>query len=165
MTRLVLAALTAAVLLVGVGAAAAAGAPTPTPTLAIGPNQAFVGLVNGSTSKAVVRMSCFGPSTLVGQLGHPLPGQTVEVLPSPAVTIGGFTGQARQIEADAIFVSPLASAAIPRIALFDFYGVPAPIPTSLLAPCWGSGRVLFTPVAGGPAARPSVVAVMFQGQP
>jgi hypothetical protein len=163
MTRLVLAALTAAAFLVGAGATAA-GAPTPSPTPGIGPNQTFVGLVNGATSKAVIRMSCFGP-TVIGQLGHALPGQTVEVLPSPSVTAGGFTGQAHQIEADAVFASPLAASAIPRLAVFSFYGVAAPIPTSVLLPCWGSGRVVFTPVAGGPTARPAVVAVTFMAQP
>jgi hypothetical protein len=103
--------------------------------------------------------------TVIGQLGHPLAGQTVEVLPSPSVMAGGFTGQTHQIAADAVFSSPVAASAIPRLTVFSFYGIAAPIPTSVLLPCWGSGRVVFTPTAGGPTARAAVVAVTFLGQP
>ena len=67
----------------------------------IGPNQSFVGLVNGSRSKAVIEMACFGPSR-PGEYGHPLAGQTLEVSPVGPVAnpvAWGFTGTARQIEA------------------------------------------------------------------
>src|SRR5271165_3243871 len=87
-----------AITLFGSTAIAAGQVQDPVP---IGPNQSFVGLVNGSRSNAVIEMACFGPSQ-PGEYGHPLAGQTLEVNPVGAVAnpvAWGFTGTARQIEA------------------------------------------------------------------
>jgi hypothetical protein len=133
------------------------------PIRPIGPNQAFNGLVNGSSSNAVIRMACFGP-TRPGQTGHPLAGQTLEVVQS-ASTTGGFTGQAHQIEADIFLQTPTSVVPGTKLAVFDYYNLPAAISTSLELPCWGSGGVVFNPLAGGPMGRPAVVRVSFVGQP
>lgn len=75
-------------------AAAAVQKPVP-----IGPDQSFIGLVNGAGSNGVIRMGCFGPSR-PAQMGHPLAGQSIEVRPS-AITAAApaFTGKADQIDA------------------------------------------------------------------
>jgi hypothetical protein len=62
----------------------------------VGPNQFFAGLVNGSPGKAIIHVACFGP-TSVRELGHPLPGQTLEVeylgtIPPPTVMSAGEVG-------------------------------------------------------------------------
>jgi hypothetical protein len=41
------------------------------------------------------------------------------------------------------------------------FSVNMPIPTSLLLPCGGSGKVVFRPAPTSPTARPSVVSVRF----
>ena len=55
----------------------------------IGPNQGFVGRVNGGFSKVTISMACFGP-VVPGQTGHPMSGQTLEVIPPPPVVYGGI---------------------------------------------------------------------------
>jgi hypothetical protein len=45
-----------------------------TPISKILPDQQFVGLVNGYTQNATIRMACFGP-VRPGQQGHPFAGQ------------------------------------------------------------------------------------------
>src|SRR5689334_22852407 len=85
--------LAAASLLLAVPAPAFAdGVIDPAP---IGPNQAFIGLVNDESTNATIRMACFGP-VHPGQLGHPMDGQTVKALPVTGPTPGqvGFTGSA-----------------------------------------------------------------------
>jgi hypothetical protein len=140
------------------GAALASPVQDPVP---IGPNQLFVGLVNGTSSNAVIQMACFGP-TRPGQTGHPMAGQTVEVQPNLEGP-GGFTGNARRIAAR--LSSPASTTAGLNLATFSNYFVPAPISTALRFPCFGSGSVAFRPVNGGSKARAAIVEVSFAGQP
>lgn len=137
--------------------AQAAGAP-------IGPKQAFSGLVNGAGANAVIEMACFGP-TRPGQMGHPLAGQSLEVLRSAAVAHGGFTGRAHEIAGYLAFPASATATGVAKAAIFGSYGTAAEIPTSVELPCWGSGQAEFTPVMGGRTARSASVSVSFAGQP
>ena len=105
-------------------------------------------------------MACFGPGR-PGQIGHPLPGQTVMVRQVPGTTAGvGFTGSAaRSIVA---FFSPSASA--DPTAVFTSYGVAQEIPTAILLPCSGTGEVIFFARPGSDTARSAILRVVFVGQ-
>lgn len=135
----------------------------------VGPNQYFDGLVNGDngqSSPAVIQMACFGPIR-PGQTGHPMAGQTVEVLRPEVIVVGhtGFTGSsANRIVA---FFGPQPSAATSSTVTFKHYGVAKTIPTSLVLPCAGSGTVSFVPMprtAASPS-RAATVPVNYEGQP
>lgn len=149
---------------------ASAGAVTANPNK-VGPNQYFGALVNGSNgiaAPAPIRMACFGPIQL-GQTGHPMAGQTIEVV-RPVSTAGslGFTGaNGTSIVA---FFGPLpptaAPAATKSTVTFKRYGVAKKIPTSLVLPCYGTGNVNFVPLPMSPPnSRNATVAVTYIGQP
>jgi hypothetical protein len=149
-------------------AATAAASP---PTVGVGPDQFFGGLVNGSngtTAPAPVQTSCRGPVT-AGETGHPLPGQTVEVLlASPASSSrAGFTGSAaKSIIADLIYTpTPTGPTFIEQVATFTSYNVAAPIPVTITVPCGGSGEMSFMPNPGSQTAKPATVPVVFVSQP
>jgi hypothetical protein len=143
------------------------------PVVKVGPNQYFAGLVNGSRGPAVVRMACFGP-TYLGERGHPLPGQTLEVAylgrvppPTPFATGDvGFTGPLAS-EIGAVFgpLPPSPYASPVSVTIFTFYGVSQPLPTSVLLPCFGSGSVRFVPIPVAGGSKQAVVSVVFEGQP
>jgi hypothetical protein len=168
MKRLLVAAATLALL--ALGFATGAGASPAAGTGKIGPDQYFRGLVNGSTGQpfpAIIRMACFGPIR-PGQLGHPFAGQTVEVQRVPLTAAGnadlGFTGpKGTQIGAFFGPLPPTSQGGSP--VLFQYYGVPEPIPTSELLPCGGAGTVAFVPLPFLPGARIADVPVEFVGQP
>jgi hypothetical protein len=158
--RLAVGVASGAIALFGSGAVAAAQVQDPVP---IGPNQSFVGLVNGSSSNAVIEMACFGPSQ-PGEYGHPLAGQSLEVQPVGPVAnpvAWGFTGSARQIEATYAISNTLEI----LLASFSSYYVTVPLSTSLSFPCSGTAVIPFTPVDGGPLARPWNTTVTFVPQP
>jgi hypothetical protein len=160
----------AAVLAFGViGATGAGGAVAVTP---VAPNQYFVGVVNGRSGPAVIRMACFGPVS-PGEKGHPLAGQTLavrdlgKVPPPPAVGDIGFTGpDGHEI---GVFFGPLPPSAAGTPAggpvIFTHYGVTKPIPTSVLLPCSGTGSVPFVPIPVVGGSHDAVVPVTFVGQP
>jgi hypothetical protein len=164
---------TAAAAVVGTATltAAAASASAAPPVVRVGPNQFFAGLVNGSSGPAVIRTDCFGPTAL-GRMGHPLPGQTLEVeylgtVPPPTPTSAGdvgFTGPSSS-EIGAFFGS-LPPAPTPPVSatIFTVYGASQPLPTSVLVPCFGQGSVPFTPIPGA-GGKEAVVPVTFEGQP
>jgi hypothetical protein len=139
------------------------------PVVHVGPNQYFTASVNGSNGypqPVVIRMACFGPISL-GQTGHPMAGQTVEVsLAGPNTTHTGFTGpSATSIGAFFGPPPPLVSAGGGDVNFTD-YGVAKPIPTSLNLPCGGRGQVTFVPLPmSPPTSRPAVVPVYYVGQP
>ena len=147
----------------GSAAAAVAAAQVQDP-VPIGPNQAFVGLVNGSSSKAVIEMACFGPSR-PGERGHPLAGQTLEVQPVGPVAnpvAWGGTGDARQITATYAISNTLEVV----LAKFSSYYVKAPLSTRLWFPCSGDlcdpihtgcRRAARAPVAGDRDVRDAAV--------
>lgn len=146
-----------------VPASAADISPAPQP---IGPKQFFTGLVNGQTGQATILMGCFGPSA-VGQTGHPLSGQTVEVLPASDSTVSdvGFTGDAATaVQVDLGDLSPQVGPVASTVLLTD-YGVRAEIPTTLTLPCGGTGVVEFRPSPTSSTARSAFVKVSYVGQP
>ncbi|MGH3782949.1 MAG: hypothetical protein ACRDRO_20585 [Pseudonocardiaceae bacterium] len=128
----------------------------------IGPNQYFYGEVNNQAGQATIKMACFGPS-YPGEIGHPLAGQTVKVLPAPSPTTSdlGFTGSAAHA-IDGRFPTPTVTNT--PVVLSD-YAVSAAIPVSLTLPCWGTGKVAFVPAPTSPTARTATVTVSFVGQP
>ena len=139
------------------GVAAALQAPVP-----IGPNQPFVGFVNGSSANAFIRVGCVGP-TRPGQTGHPLAGQSMEVRFSNA-TGAGFTGTAHSVTATITYPAPATSQPT-TLASFSNYFVPTPISTQARLPCTGRGTVAVTPMGNSPSARPWDMTVNFVAQP
>lgn len=124
-------------------------------TRAIGPNQHFTGLVNGSPVDGVIRLRC----RTAARGGHPVAGQSVSVrrLFPTTPTLTGFTGNASTIAA-ALHFPVLSSAASPGpapipLAVFSAYEQRVAIPTTLTLPCGGSGVIVFDPVQGGNTAR------------
>lgn len=161
LSRVVSVALASAAVLAVTAVPASAAVVDPAP---IGPKQFFTGLVNDQASQAIIEMGCFGPS-FPGQMGHPLSGQTVKVLPATGSATGdvGFTGDAgTSIAVD--FPTPLANPVGTPVVLTD-YAVPAKIPTTLTLPCGGTGMVAFRPVPTSPTAQTAFVTVEFVGQP
>ena len=109
------------------------------PKQSIGPNQNYLGLVNGKNAGAVIYVVCPGPAAL-NRTGPPVGGQTVEVV--RVASGGGFTGSlAHAIWAE--FNQNLANA-----VGFTTYRTPEPIPTTLQFPCGGTGTVTFTTCFG-----------------
>lgn len=132
------------------GAATAVQDPIP-----IRPDMYFVGLVNGNTAQAIIKMAC-----PVGAAdGHPISGQTVEVETMSPIVRSGFTGSAAN-SIDAIFTAPGRPITNPAIVLTSFFA-PEPIPTSFVLPCSGSGTVSFVPIPTSPTARGYAVQVTF----
>jgi hypothetical protein len=135
--------------------------------VAIGPDQDFLGQVNGSSADAVIQIGCFGPVT-PGETGHPLAGQSTDVeLVNPASATPvrpGFTGDASEIEAVLTWPSPTSTLPV-VLGTFSDYFVKDPISTSLNLPCYGSGTVTFVPLNGGPTAVSWREIVSFVGQP
>ena len=124
----------------------AAGAP-------IGPEQHFVGLVNGvdgstATAKPVISVVCPGPAT-AGRTGPPVSGQTVAV--HQVASGGGDTGS----------LAPALWAVFPNDLLhvvgFSTYDTPGTVPTTLQLPCEGTGTVTFTACFGPVACAADAV--------
>jgi hypothetical protein len=124
----------------------------------IGPNQYFVGLVNGRTAQSSIRVACLGP-VRPGALGRPVPGQTVMVRLAPwtGPTPMGFTGSAAR--AIVALLSPSATND-PSVTMTE-YNVAAPIPTHITLPCTGTGQVFFFARPTSPTARATGVEVTF----
>jgi hypothetical protein len=124
----------------------------------IGPHQFFIGQVNGAAANPVIRVVCPGPAT-PGQTGHPVSGQTVDVLPaaSPTSSEVGYTGES----ADHVVVGFGTAVSGTPISL-SWYAVAAPIPTTLYLPCSGTGKVTFTPAPTSSTAHPATVTVTYQ---
>lgn len=147
----------------------AAGAPAATAGASgalIGPDQAFVGSVDGQFSHATIQMACFGPIQ-TGQMGHPMAGQMLEVYsPPPPISYQpgvkvGYTG-----DAGTSIVAMIASSGTSygRVRLSEYFTQVA-IPTTLLLPCGGGGVVRFQPRPTSPSAKHGAVSVTFVGQP
>jgi hypothetical protein len=128
--------------------AAAAAAP-------IGPNQIFLGQVNGSSTKVKFDVVCPGAANK----GHPV-GDTVgvEKLQDP---IPGFgrTGNASAIAAKLEYVVGTLAVLEP-VTKFTTYTT-KPVPSSVVTPCSGTGEMIFTPVKGGSGAKSASVPVTF----
>ena len=107
---------------VGVGSAAAQEP--------IGPNQHFLGLVNGSNNDPAVYVVCPGP-VAAGRTGPVAGGQTMSV--AQVSSGGGYTGLFSMVNSWFVPV-PASSAAKPTELRFTEYGVPQNIPTSIQVP-------------------------------
>lgn len=155
-------ALAAAALLTAATALTSVAALASTP---IGPNQYFVGLVNGSTGRSgpvVIQMACFGAIT-PGQTGHPFAGQTVAVRHVAPSKRAGLTGQDTTSIGAFFGTLPPSGAGASSEINFTHYGTMA-IPTSMTLPCAGAENVNFVPIPVTPAKDFSVP-VTFVGQP
>ena len=147
------------------GAATAGAVP---PGGNVGPNQHFGALVNGRngvTTPAPIRMACFGP-VRPGQKGHPMAGQSVQVFRPEAIVIRhpGFTAKNADRIVASFGPSPAATPGANTVT-FTKYGLNKSIPTSLLLPCAGTGKVSFTPRPTSPKSLPATVRVSYIGQP
>jgi hypothetical protein len=134
------------------------GIPDPYP---IGPDQNFVGLVNGDRDAATIKMACFGP-TWPGRTGHPFGGQAVSaqrVLTSDGKLVGNTGKIGRQI--GVVFGDSSGDGPV----LLRAYGISAKIPTTLTLPCDGTGTVWFVPTPASLTARPAAVSVTYASQP
>ena len=130
--------------------ALAADSPPP-----IQPNQYFSALVQGQSGRARIFVNC------EAGVGHPVAGQTVEVVPVTGTprTTDGFTGTARVID-----VFATRAAALPVVEL-STYQTPTEIPTWTIVPCSGTDVMTFVGFAGGVKARPATVVVTFDPHP
>ena len=157
------AAATLVLALPAVPAAAASSAPSP-----IGPNQYFTGLVHGTSpdgtaSATIIGVACAGPASL----GHPLPGQSVEVdevFPPTGATIGNTGSLAKSITAYLVWApvtTPPVSTTV-SIGVLTTYETLLPIPTTLWVPCSGSGQAIFAPTPSSSTSKTSVVVVNFR---
>ena len=104
----------------------------------IGPNQHFVGLVNGSNDDPIVYTVCPGPASLDRE-GPVAGGQTMAVARMRTGT--GYTGPFSQVYA---WFAPTKSGSTPRQLKFTTYGRPRDIPTSVRVPCDGDGTAVFS---------------------
>jgi len=104
----------------------------------IGPNQHFIGLVNGSRSDPVVYTVCPGPIG-PGRKGPVAGGQTIAV--AEVGSGHGYTGPLTQIYA--WFVP--GPNQTPTVLRFTEYGTPQPIPTSVRVACDGRRKIVFSP--------------------
>jgi hypothetical protein len=121
---------------------ASSGASTTTTTVKggtpIGPEQHYLGLVNGTDTKATIFVVCPGPAN--ARTGPPAGNQTVAV--TQVAAGGGNTGSLgheiwTQFGPDQI-----------HVVAFATYDTPATIPTTLQLPCEGTGTVDFTTCFG-----------------
>jgi hypothetical protein len=130
----------------------------PGPALAstpIGPNQSFVGLVNGRHTDAVVQVVCAGP-IWPGRTGAGVGGQKVSVSPSPALAGPGFTGRAGRRVVVRFGDDPS------KLAVVTSYDTPTPLPSGIQLPCFGTGVVRFTPRPTSPTAHDDTVRVTYE---
>jgi hypothetical protein len=123
----------------------------------IGPNQHFIGLVNGKHAGAVIYTICPGPVG-PGRTGHLAGSQTVRV--QRVGKSGGDTGSTGS------YVYGYLPGAPPAITQLSRYGTPGAIPTSAMVPCQGNGVVYFSscPLSQpcGAGAKTDDVAVKFE---
>ena len=148
----------AALVLLGgaLGLSSAAAAVDPAP---IGPNQFFTGQVNGASVDAVIQVVCAGPVT-AGETGHPVSGQSVDVMPgasSSSAAGAGYTGSA----GDHVVVDFGAASTTTPVTLSS-YVVRAAIPTALDLPCSGTGKVDFVPAPTSATAQTATVSVTYE---
>jgi hypothetical protein len=104
----------------------------------IGPNQHFIGLVNGSNVDGVVVYTvCPGPASL-GRIGPVAGGQTMSV--AQVKNGDGYTGPLSQVYA---WFAP-APGQTPTMRKFTEYGVPQDVPGTVRVPCEGNGQAEFS---------------------
>ena len=157
--------LVAGLITVAVSAGPAVAGPRPK----VAPHQSFIGLVNGMRANqgpVTIAVACPGPIH-PGETGHPIQGQTVEVMLSPAVSTGsgGNTGD----DGTSIVAffgppppTPVSPAPANTTVTFHRYSLERAIPSALELPCSGTGQVTFIPFPRTPPmSRAAVVPVMY----
>jgi hypothetical protein len=149
--------------------ALAGAAATTTPVSAAGtyharvvPFEFYSGVVNDSTGESgpvKITVVCAGPSST----GHAAAAQTVGVklvpVPSGTTTLGYTGDNGRSIGAFFGAPPPDPGAGMSYVR-FGFYRT-KPIPTSLVLPCSGDGRVTFVPLPNLPPAQSIAIPVEF----
>ena len=139
----------------GFAVAALAMAPGTAAATVIGPNQIFIGQVNGSSAMVNFTVVCPG----VSNTGHAF-GDTVGVVklqdPIPGF---GRTGNAHAIAAQLVYTKGTVQVVEP-VTKFTTYTT-KPVPKTVSTPCSGTGTMVFRPVNGGSGATPSSVPVTF----
>lgn len=123
-----------------------------------GPHEHFVGLVNGQSTEAIIKMACTSPLSST-EMGHPLSGQTVAVEPSSSVAgTSGFTGS-RGRSVVATFGVPTSTS---NSSLLTFSGFGSQtLPDTILLPCSGSGKVVFSPQPTSKSAKSYTVTLTY----
>jgi hypothetical protein len=150
------------VVLIVVGALSLGGPVTPARAAGsnIGPNQSFAGRVNGGFYRVTIAMACFGPIE-PGETGHPVSGQTLEVIPPPPVAYGpihiGYTGSTG--------TSVVVRQGGAKLARLTQYFQMVNIPTTAVFPCAGKGMFRFVPKPISSDSLVGRVSVRFVGQP
>lgn len=115
---------------------------------------------NGGEADGVIQVVCPGPITHA-ETGHPVSGQYLEAVTTPATSAdSGSTGTAA-ISIDAFILTSTGAGSAPAVVFNSFF-VEEPLPTSLELPCSGSGGVAFVPEPTSPTARTAAVAVTFE---
>lgn len=105
---------------------------------AVGPDQHFLGVVNGSTGNATFTVVCPGP---VGTVGHPFNDNVEVVLESLPPASAGYTGST----ANSIEAVLEVGTSVQEIGTLTSYGTLLDVPSSLTVPCGGTGTVAFLP--------------------
>lgn len=137
------------------GTSAAASTPVP-----IGHNQLFLGMVNNSLHSATIFTDCASTDGY----GHPVPNQTVEVVPTstPGAPFAvGNTGDGNMVDV------LLGGGGITNVlAYLTSYNAPTKIFTGITVPCSGSGTATFIPIPyDPPPGQPSTVNITFTPAP
>lgn len=126
--------------------------------LPIGPHQSFQGQVNTVSVNAVIKVAC-PVSDPPATTGHPLAGQTVDVVPAPSsgtAPVGNTGDSATEV---VVQFGPSVSVAEPVV--LTSYDTKVAIPTSIDLPCSGTGKVDFVPNPTSDTAVTSTVAVTY----
>jgi hypothetical protein len=136
-----------------------AGARTIATLNPIGPNQSFIGLVNGASANATIAVQCPGPMKS-NQTGNPVTGQTMAVenpSPTSAAAVGSTGAHGHEVLAEFV---PTATVGAEIRETFSDYGS-LPIPASVQLPCNGTSTVLFAPRPFSKTAHSFRVSVTF----
>jgi len=121
----------------------------------IGPNQIFLGQVNGSSTKVNFDVVCPGSANM----GHPIDDTVGVVKLQDPIPGFGRTGNASAIAAKLEY-SVGTLAVLEPVTKFTAYSTKK-VPGSVVTPCSGSGKMIFTPVKGGSGATSASVPVTF----
>ena len=144
-------ALLATLLIAGLGLLSPPAAATD--STSVGPNQQFLGEVNGNHSGAVVYLVCPGPG-IPGGTGHPAGNQSLAVI---RVNSGpGHTGASAKRIVVRFRDDPSGPVTLRT------YGLTKTIPTSLELPCTGSGKIRFVPKPRGDGTIADIVPVTYE---
>ena len=159
---------TASRIAIASAAALVASAALAAPALADGgpvaPKQYFQGEVFGLPSPVAgpnpIEVACAGPAT-AGRVVAGQYGAAHQLFP-PAASITGYTGNlGTQIDVNLTYSTGTITVVTPVFAKIAFYDQKVEIPTSLTAPCHGTGVLDFAPNPNDGTGKSSNVTVTF----